>query len=1141
MSNNNISIKVPILKNNYGTWKNNIYNTENISINGNWIAIKEPGLQTLDNPQSNVGSNNPRYIYLYKKDNNQWIYDSRIGLPWHTIGNWNAPKSISNYISMYNNYLVFTVDDFTFSINTHSGGTAFIYEKSSLHNNDWVRTAIVNSNSSNSFFNSSSINNNYVILGDSVNNSIYIVKRSDNSNIVSNNRYYNFWSKIQTITNTDFNGFGYNIVLKNNVVSIAYFNESFSIDDNKVHYNGGSCLYKKNDNDDNWNKITLYQDTSDNFFSDHILNESYFIISDLHTTNNFNGKFNIIDGDNSNLEWDNIVPILNNKSHNFYNFKENISTSGSHFNINDTISIDKGNTYIFNNDLQNDWNLSRDLSNDVVNQDYGWSVELKSNYLILGNIDNDIPDISANISTSNLLNMTLGKANTKISKEKLKEEFGIQEEVLNEMINTQVVSDSSGKKVAQVSDEVKNSIIKTTNGQKETKANISKKRKEFLNLVFSNNQDKQVVMRSEDIGLNETFKDSTSDRVIKPKIVVIDPVNITEPIDIAGGSDLDDDTGIYIELDQKNKPIQFNVGTSYPVTITKIQDASSNGDLELFNVNYKNIDYTREEGQQLSVGGATFYIGSVYLDNVTSGIPETGIFPLLFTKIRNDVHYLPDNINGTEAQYITTVTVSDKTSENIYYNMGDSKTFFLDSVEMPVLYLIAGKTYKFNTDDSSNIGYNFKFYSDLDKLYPYEFNVEYNGTPGNTSSFVKITPSVNTPGILYYQSESHSNMGTYFVVVSNNKNITSIPSKSKIHKIRHEVLSKIWENNPTKQTLITNTYDIALDRTIGKPIKRQAQVFKPNSLEVDLTNIELITKNKGVYIDLNELNDKTTVRTNSKLFIFKVVGINPKLYAIRNSDDTDYMSSVIYRDDQWVTIDNITFYFGGIFTNGTNDGITAADPYVFPINGNPYKLPDENANYCLFADENTFITGVVSQLSEEKQEEMRQWVIEKLGSDTNNGAELVTDGFFYSNVHVNTTVGELVLDMETKVCNTNNKDVFNVTFKNTRDNTELFKGEHKTTATISWNDNGNSMAVDVDFFENPQIRNGIRMNTVMTKSNPIGLLVEDYEPSLLCVENSKNKLSMYDTLLNVLGQGQRVEGEKLNLQKEGEVWTRHKM
>ena len=85
------------------------------------------------------------------------------------------------------------------------------------------------------------------------------------------------------------------------------------------------------------------------------------------------------------------------------------------------------------------------------------------------------------------------------------------------------------------------------------------------------------------------------------------------------------------------------------------------------------------------------------------------------------------------------------------------------------------------------------------------------------------------------------------------------------------------------------------------------------------------------------------------------------------------------------------------------------------------------------------------------------------------------------------------------------------------------------------------MAIDVDFFNNPQIRNGIKMNTIITKSNPIGLLVDDYEPSLLCVENSKNKLSIYDILLNVLEEGQKVVGEKLNLQKEGEVWTRHKM
>ena len=251
------------------------------------------------------------------------------------------------------------------------------------------------------------------------------------------------------------------------------------------------------------------------------------------------------------------------------------------------------------------------------------------------------------------------------------------------------------------------------------------------------------------------------------------------------------------------------------------------------------------------------------------------------------------------------------------------------------------------------------------------------------------------------------------------------------------------------------------------------------------------------------------------------------------------MSSVLYHDGHSVTYDGITFYLGGVYTNGTNDGITSADPYVFPINGNPYKLPDKSANYCLYADKNTFITGVVDSLSKEKQEEMRQWVIERIGSDTNNGAKLVTNGYFYSNFHITTRIGELYLDMESKVCNTNNKDVFTVKFKNSRDNTELFKGEHKTTATISWKDNESLMAIDIDFFENPQIRNGIRMNTVMINSKCIGLLVEDYEPSLLEVSESKNKLSMYDILSNKLKLGKRVYGEKLNLQKDGELWTRH--
>ena len=475
----------------------------------------------------------------------------------------------------------------------------------------------------------------------------------------------------------------------------------------------------------------------------------------------------------------------------------------------------------------------------------------------------------------------------------------------------------------------------------------------------------------------------------------------------------------------------------------------------------------------------------------------------------------------------------------MYYNDGSSNAFYINSSESPILHLIVGKKYRFDQEHSSNSNNLLKFYKDVNKTEPYEFNVVYNGIPGQSNSFTEISPDKNTPTILYYQSDSSDKMGNYFIVTNINQAVTSMPSKDKLNKIRHEVLDKLWIANPIINKFTTNSVDLALDGTVSKLVKKQVDVYKAKGLLVDFTNPETINSKKGIYMDLNKINDYIDIKTSIKQFKIKVTKENPKHYMIRNSNDDNNLSDIRYKDTDWATIDGITFYFGGVYTSGTNDAITSADPYVFPINGNPYKLPDENANYCLYADEDTFITGTVSQLSKEKQQEMREWVIERLGSDTNNGASLVTDGYFYSCFHINTSIGQLYLDLETKVCNTNNINAFNVDFKNTRDTTYLFKGEHKATTTISWSIGNKKFAIDIDFFENPQIRNGIRMNTLMTKSHPIGLLVEDYEPSLLRVENSKNKLSMYNKLVNTLELGQRVKDDKLNLQKKNELWSRH--
>ena len=229
----------------------------------------------------------------------------------------------------------------------------------------------------------------------------------------------------------------------------------------------------------------------------------------------------------------------------------------------------------------------------------------------------------------------------------------------------------------------------------------------------------------------------------------------------------------------------------------------------------------------------------------------------------------------------------------------------------------------------------------------------------------------------------------------------------------------------------------------------------------------------------------------------------------------------------------------GIYSSGTNDGITAADPYVFPVLGKPYKLPDKSANYCLYANKNTFITASVDSLSEKEQKKMEKWVIDRLGKKTNNGAKLITDGYFYKTLHISTTKAELFLNLDTKKYLKKGEDIFNLSIEGSIDNSILFKGEKKKVVNITWKIDNDIISLDVDFFYNPQIRNGIRMKTVMVESKSIGLLVNNYSPRSLEIKNNKNNISYYIFLLNKLNNASEVSDEDTNLQKKNELWTRH--
>ena len=700
----------------------------------------------------------------------------------------------------------------------------------------------------------------------------------------------------------------------------------------------------------------------------------------------------------------------------------------------------------------------------------------------------------------------------------------VTEEIINKMDQLTVDVNNA----ITIDNDIKVGIRRSSpRGGRDTLENIAKKRKDFLNLVFENNPgNNEIKMGSLDIGLERSLEDVLIGKEIKRDVIVLKE-NIDNAIDVSSKTDAN--TALYAELENKNDSVKFNIGGPTALTVTKTQDAVDD------NPSINTVKVINNGGNKYEINGV-----------------ET---PTL-TLVKGNT-YRFNQYDGTNSAHPLRLHTSQTHGQNIY-NDGVTTGGSLAGGDRYLEITVANNapsTLYYQCEAHAGMGGTINI---VDSLDADQWTVNYNNVDYVKKKGEKISLNDHTVyiGSVYIDGETAGipSSGDVFDLkfaripfdADDNRNITSFSNNDKIREDRHSALATVWTENPGSTQFLTNSSDLGLDRTVGNPIKNKVKVFAAknnsnNDSMVDLDSSD-INKNQGIYGDLSA-NGDYIVFTASDDTLFRIQVVSPypnKRYMFKNADGSDIADqNVEWRDGQWATYKNVTFYFGGVYTSGTNDGISAADPYVFPIKGNPYKLPDKKANYCLYADENTFITGMVRQLSLVEQDKMREWVIKKTGSDTNNGAKLVTDGYFYSAIHVNTNVGELYLDMENKVCNTNNKGVFNVDFKNTKDNSELFDGENKNTATISWKENGNFLAIDVDFFENPQIRNGIKMNSIITKNKSIGLLVEDYEPELLRVKNPKNKLSKYHTILEKLESGEHVNGEKLNLQKKNELWTRH--
>ena len=297
--------------------------------------------------------------------------------------------------------------------------------------------------------------------------------------------------------------------------------------------------------------------------------------------------------------------------------------------------------------------------------------------------------------------------------------------------------------------------------------------------------------------------------------------------------------------------------------------------------------------------------------------------------------------------------------------------------------------------------------------------------------------------------------------------------------IRHAILKLLFGRKAAVTKFKVARSSLGLSNKITKT---NMVVVKPGNTFSIVNDISGSESTSGLYANLDDTDDYIDVETSIRTVRFTKLA-NGK-YSV--SGVTRQFS-----DTEQLTVAGCTFYFGGVGTNGENEGGSSGDPYAFPLYGKPFKLEDKNAIYCLYKNSKCNISATVRKLNQSQESSMRQWALSNVGDDNNMGAPLITSGYFYRTLSITTPTGSLELDLENYKCNISKKHAFTFSYKTSTERNTLYHGEKKATTFINWKQDGHPMSIAVDFYANPQIRNGIRLNTIGVCEKASGILVEN--------------------------------------------------
>ena len=112
--------------------------------------------------------------------------------------------------------------------------------------------------------------------------------------------------------------------------------------------------------------------------------------------------------------------------------------------------------------------------------------------------------------------------------------------------------------------------------------------------------------------------------------------------------------------------------------------------------------------------------------------------------------------------------------------------------------------------------------------------------------------------------------------------------------------------------------------------------------------------------------------------------------------------------------------------------------------------------------------------------------------------QLVVDGYFYDKFFISVNGKKMVVDLHKKTFKGDMEAFSMGKAHNSSFDNEYFSDKN-VTVTIGWKTNNNETFVDVLFFANPQIENGIRFRTNASIKGAVGMLIDNYKPCLMLV------------------------------------------